>query len=70
MVMKLFKTKWGKWMDISTGAINEHRYLLQARRHDNGRVSFRIEHVDNAWGCAVPTLEQLKDVKGGRNVAQ
>ena len=41
--MELFKTKWGQWTDISTGEAYEVRYLLQARRHKDGRVQFRVE---------------------------
>lgn len=60
--MNFFKSKWGQWTDISTGAIHEVRYLLQARRHKNGRVQFRVEKSDSAWTCEKPTLEQLKNV--------
>lgn len=41
--MDFFKSKWGKWTDISVGAVKEHRYLLQVRRHKNGKVQFRAE---------------------------
>lgn len=61
--MNIFKSKWGKWTDLSTGAIHEHRYLLQARRHENGRVQFRVERSPAAWTCNKPTLEQLSKVE-------
>lgn len=60
--MKLFKTKWGQWTDLSTGAIHGEKYLLQARRHKNGRVQFRVEKSKGAWNCEKPTIEQLKEV--------
>ena len=60
--MELFKTKWGQWTDLSTGAIHETRYLLQARRHKDGRVQFRVEKSDSAWTCDKPTTDQLKEV--------
>lgn len=60
--MKLFKSNWGQWTDLSTGAIHETRYLLQARRHKNGRVNFRVEKSESAWTCPQPTIEQLKEV--------
>ena len=60
--MNLFKSRWGKWADISTGAIHEHRYLLQARRHKNGKVQFRVEKSAAAWNCAQPFIEDLKGV--------
>lgn len=59
----IFKSKWSKWTDISTGAALDNRYLLQARRHKNGEVQFRVEQVKNAYGCAIPTLEQLKEIQ-------
>lgn len=59
----MFKSNWGKWCDISVGAIHESRYLLQARRHKNGKVEFRVEKSSTAWLCAAPTLEQLEKVK-------
>ena len=61
--MKIFKSKWGQWTDLSTGAIHEHRYLLQARRHKDGRVEFRVEKSPTAWTCDKPTIEQLKEVE-------
>ncbi len=61
--MKLFKSKWGQWTDLSTGAIHEHRYLLQARRHKDGRVQFRVEKSSAAWTCDQPTIEQLANVR-------
>lgn len=60
--MNIFKSKWGKWTDISTGAVSESRYLLQARRHKNGKVQFRVEEAKRVWGCDTFTLEQLKEV--------
>jgi len=62
--MKLLKRRWSKWSDISVGAVHEHRYLLQARRHRNGKVQFRVtKTLKSAWGCAAPTLEQLELIK-------
>ena len=61
--MKLFRSKWGQWTDLSTGAIHEHRYLLQARRHKDGRVQFRVEKSSAAWTCSQPTIEQLANVR-------
>jgi hypothetical protein len=60
--MEFLKSKWGKWSDISTGAINDCRYLLQARRHKDGKIQFRVEQCKGAWTCAQPTLEQLNEV--------
>ena len=61
--MSIFKIKWGKWNDLSTGAIHEHRYLLQARRHKDGKVQFRVEKSPTAWDCEKPSIEDLKNVK-------
>tara|TARA_R110002020_G_scaffold344086_1_gene558404 strand:+ start:1531 stop:1716 length:186 start_codon:yes stop_codon:yes gene_type:complete len=58
----MFKSKWGKWTDISTGAVHETRYLLQARRHKDGRIQFRVEKSGTAWSCDKPTIEQLEKV--------
>jgi hypothetical protein len=63
----MFKSNWGQWTDISTGAIHQTRYLLQARRHKNGKVQFRVEVSDTAWTCEKPTIEQLKQVIWKRN---
>ncbi|KQC02078.1 hypothetical protein [Pedobacter sp. Hv1] len=40
--MKIFKSKWGKWTDLTIGNYCETRYLLQGRRHSNGKVEFRV----------------------------
>ena len=58
----MFKSKWGKWNDISSGAVHETRYLLQARRHKDGRIQFRVQKSDTAWSCDKPTIEQLEKV--------
>ena len=60
--MNIFKSKWGKWADISTGAVHDIRYLLQARRHKDGRVEFRVEMSSTAWDCDKPTIEQLEKI--------
>ena len=40
--MGIFKTKWGKWTDLTVSSYFETRYLLQGRRHKDGRVQFRV----------------------------
>lgn len=60
--MNIFKSKWGQWTDLSTGAIHENRYILQARRHKDGRIKFRVEVSGTAWTTDKPTIEQLKEV--------
>ena len=58
--MKLFKNKWGKWADISTGSLCGYKYVLQARRHKNGKIQMRVECVKAYDTVAHPTLEQLE----------
>ena len=41
--MKLFKSKWGQWIDLSTAGYMGYKYLLQARRHKDGRIEYRVE---------------------------
>jgi len=60
--MNIFKSKWGKWTDISTGAMHETRFLLQARRHKKGKVQFRVEKSPDAWGCEMISMGQLEKV--------
>ncbi len=61
--MGLIKAKWGKWYDLSTGAVHEHKYLLQARRHKSGKIQFRVEKSPTAWACEKPSIEELQKVK-------
>lgn len=62
--MKLFKSNWSKWHDISVGMMSGQPYLLQARRNKNGKVQFRVSYtMTGAYGCAAPTMEQLKEIK-------
>jgi hypothetical protein len=60
--MELFKNKWGKWTDISTGSLCAYKYVLQARRHKNGKIQMRVEQVSAYDTVAHPTIEQLKEV--------
>lgn len=55
----LFKNNWGKWNDLAIGKIHEHVYLLQFRRHANGKVQFRVEKSDAIWHINEPVLEDL-----------
>jgi len=57
----LLKSKWGKWTDLTIGKVHEHVYLLQYRRHKNGKVQFRVEISKSVWGGEIPTLDMLQD---------
>lgn len=60
--MKLFKSKWGNWNDISTGSLCSYKYILQARRHKNGKIQMRIEKISAYDTVAHPTIEQLEQI--------
>lgn len=40
--MKMFRNKWGKWIDLSVGHLGDQTYLLQAKRHKNGKLKFSV----------------------------
>jgi len=63
----IFKSKWGKWNDISTGSLCGYKYVLQARRHKDGRIKMRVETVKAYDTVAHPTMEQLTTVKEPEN---
>lgn len=48
--MKIFKSKWGKWETLAIGEMNATYYLLQAKKHENGKVRFRVERSTSAYG--------------------
>lgn len=58
--MKIFKTKWGKWIDLTVSSYFETRYLLQGRRHKDGRVQLRV--VESTAIFCAEKLE-LKDLE-------
>ena len=60
--MELFKSKWGQWIDLSTTGYMGYKYLLQARRHKDGRIQYRVEKSEDSYTCTIPTLEQLEKV--------
>jgi hypothetical protein len=60
--MNLLKTKWGQWTDLSTTGYMGYKYVLQARRHEDGRIQYRVEKSSDCYTCAIPTLEQLEKV--------
>ncbi len=60
--MSLFKSKWGEWKDVSTGSLCSYKYILQARRHKNGRVQMRVECIKAYDTVDHPTLKQLKSI--------
>ena len=57
--MKLFKSKWGIWQDLAIGKYSEHYYLLQGRRHKDGRVQFRVVKSDFILCSPAIELDQL-----------
>jgi hypothetical protein len=60
--MKLFNRNWGQWTDLSTTGYMGNKYVLQARRHKNGQLQYRVEKSEDSYTCAIPTLEQLEKV--------
>lgn len=61
--MNMFKTKWSNWEDISTGSLGSFKYVLQARRHKNGKIEMRISRCEAYDTVAHPSIEQLKEIQ-------
>lgn len=57
--MGIFKSNWSKWQDISTGSLGSYKYILQARRHKNGKIKMRVEEIKAYDSVSHPTIEQL-----------
>lgn len=51
--MKIFRSKWSKWEVLTMGTINAQYYLLQARKHENGKVQFRVEVSKDVYGTDI-----------------
>ena len=60
--MKLFSRNWGQWTDLSTTMYMGNKYVLQGRRHKNGKLQYRVEKIEDSYTCPNPTLEQLEKV--------
>jgi hypothetical protein len=58
----MFKSKWGQWTDISTGSLGSYKFILQSRRHKNGKIQMRVERAEAYDTVTHPTLEQLEKV--------
>lgn len=67
-IMNIFKNKWGNWTDISADTINNKAYVLQAKRHINGKVKFRIAKQNGVWRGVLGFIDKLKDVTAKNNV--
>jgi hypothetical protein len=39
-----------------------YKYVLQARRHKDGKLQYRVEKNEDSYTCPNPTLEQLERV--------
>lgn len=59
----LLKSKWSDWKDLKIGKVHEHVYLIQYRRHENGKIHFRVEKSQPIWGIEEPCINDLKDAK-------
>lgn len=51
--MKIFRSKWSKWEVLTMGTINAKYFLLQARKHENGKVQFRVEVSKEVYGSNI-----------------
>ncbi|MCC3214963.1 hypothetical protein LIV57_06735 [Chryseobacterium sp. X308] len=56
--MGLFKNNWSNWETLSVGTIDSQMYLLQARKHKNGKVRFRVEVSAHAYGTKMDEIEE------------
>jgi hypothetical protein len=59
--MKFFKNKWSKWQDLSLTYFPHNYYLIQFRRHENGKLEFRVETTKAFFG--LDTKIQLENLK-------
>lgn len=60
--MKIFNSKWGKWTDLTVSNYFETRYLLQGRRHIDGRVQFRVEKSPSIFVAEKLELRDLESL--------
>lgn len=51
--MNFFRSKWDKWETLTIGFINAQYFLLQARKHKNGKVQFRVEKSSEIYGSNI-----------------
>ncbi len=56
--MGLFKNNWSNWETLSLGTINAKIYLLQARKHKNGKIKFRVEVSSDAYYVKMAEVEE------------
>lgn len=67
--MNILKNKWGKWTDITADTINDTAYVLQAKRHENGKVKFRLSKQNGVWWGVIDFIGKMKSVTAKDNVA-
>lgn len=60
--MNIFKSNWGPWIDLSVGYFSNQHFLLQAKRHKNGKVKYRVEVSKHAYHTTPLQLENLNKV--------
>lgn len=57
--MKLFKSKWGAWKDITVTCIDYKFYLLQVSVHDDGRKKFRRTFVSEHFSMTTDVATKI-----------
>ena len=62
-ILNSFKSKWSKWVDITVGSEVGTKYLLQARRHKNGRIQFKVRKSKLIFNADTPTLQQIEEIE-------
>lgn len=60
MLKRIFNS-WSPWRDVCAGKYSNTFYLLQYKRHRNGKVRFRIAKARNFWANETMYVTQLKD---------
>ena len=58
----IFKSKWGKWYDLGVGYASFKAFILQFRRHQNGKIQFRVVQSESYYGCELD-LKKLKELE-------
>ena len=57
--MKLFKSKWGQWLDIIVFPCDYNNYLLQMSIHEDGRKRFRRVFIPYYFAMTADTHAKM-----------
>ena len=62
MIERILKSKWGAWQILTATPCDGRLTILQARKHENGKIQMRTVQSDFIPGAVFPDSDMIEDL--------